>query len=98
MMKDPIRCRASVLVRAAIARHLDMPVSSVWERQNLAGDLGLRTVDLALIGISLAEEVGAELEFSRLPEAATVRDLAELASVTMLGLIVPFMQTAAGGR
>jgi acyl carrier protein len=96
-MNDPIRCRASVVVRSVIARHLEAPVSFVLEEHALDDDLGLDALDLSMIGIALAEDAGAEIDFSLLPHEARVRDLAELASVAMMGLLAPFRR-ASGDR
>ena len=67
-MTDPIRLRASVIVRGAIARHLCAPMSFVLEEHALDDDLGLDGLDLALVGIALAEDAGTSVDFS-LPTA-----------------------------
>jgi hypothetical protein len=91
-MNDPIRCRASVIVRAAIARHLSAPISFVLEEHALDDDLGLDGLDLALVGIALAEDTGTSVELSLLHEGARVRNLVEITRVAMLDLIAPFQR------
>lgn len=93
-MIDPIRSRALVIVRSAIARHLCAPIDFVLEEHALDDDLGLDGLDLALVGIALAEEAGTSIDFSLLPARARVRHLVELTRVAMLDLIAPFQRAA----
>jgi hypothetical protein len=98
-MRSPIRLRALVVVRAAIARHIDVPISFVLERHLLEGDLGLDRFDLSLIGVALAEEVGREVELSIEPSRlSTVGDLAAIASAAMFALLGPELHSASDVR
>lgn len=63
-------------VRAAIARHLRVPISSVKPRDVLEEDLKIDVLDLALVSIQLEDMMGVELVVPSLHREATVEDLA----------------------
>lgn len=81
-----------LLVRRAVASHLEVPVGELYSTQSLEDDLGLDPLDLVLIALSLEEDVGVEFPVALLETVKTVGDLDSLVR-SWLG-VVPILLRA----
>jgi len=81
-----------LLVRRAVASHLEVPVDELCSTQSLEDDLGLDPLDLVLIALSLEEDVGVEFPVALLETVKTVGDLDSLVR-SWLG-VVPILLRA----
>jgi acyl carrier protein len=77
-MRNDIQHRASVMVRAAIARYLVVPIERVACDQSLERDLLLDDLELAVILMALEAELGANLDCTHLRRWMTVDAVAEV--------------------
>jgi acyl carrier protein len=66
------------IVRAAVARHLDVEPAAVRAWHRFERDLGLSPVDVILIGLDLEEIEDIELPIDRFYDLRTVAELTAL--------------------